>query len=115
MVDEETENRRAEVLAQLKEGSEYLENQKGALGRLWGGFYGEVVTFYEAGPIKKVRRYHTEIPALFPPYMKKRAYSRLTVIVGARITRTGRKRSPNGEAIVRSALFAKGISLSGLF
>ena len=63
MVDEETENRRAEVLAQLKEGSEYLENQTEALSRLWEGFRGKVVTFYETEPtksVKKVRRYHTD-------------------------------------------------------
>ena len=68
MVDEETDYQEAQVhnlLAQLKEGSEYLENQKEALGRLWEGFYGKVVTFYEAEPIKPVKqvpRYHTENP-----------------------------------------------------
>ena len=65
MVDGETDNQRAEVLAQLKEGSEYLENQKEALSRLWEGFRGKVITFYEAGPtksLKKVPRHHTESP-----------------------------------------------------
>ena len=63
MVGEETDNQRAEVLAQLKEGSEYLENQKEALSRLWEGLRGKVVTFYETEPIKsvkKVRRYRTD-------------------------------------------------------
>ena len=73
MVDEETDNRKVQALnpfAQLKEGTEYLENQKEALSRLWEGFHGKVVTFYEAGPIKsikKVRRYHIESPALCFP------------------------------------------------
>ena len=65
MVDEETGNQNVKVLnqlAQLKEGSEYLENQKEALSRLWEGFRGKVVTFYETEPtksVKKVRRYRT--------------------------------------------------------
>ena len=70
MVDGETDNQRAEVLAQLKEGSEYLENQKEALSRLWEGFRGKVVTFYEAEPtksVKKVRRYHTD-HTILPQY-----------------------------------------------
>ena len=63
MVDEETGNQMVQVhnlLAQLKEGSEYLENQKEDLSRLWEGFRGKVVTFYETKPtkfVKKVRRY----------------------------------------------------------
>ena len=65
MVDEETEdqNFRVHLLAQLKEGSEYLENQKEALSRLWEGFRGKVATFYETEPtisVKKVCRYHTD-------------------------------------------------------
>ena len=68
MLDEEPDNQKAKVLnllarAQLKEGSEYLENQKEALSRLWEGFRGKVVTFYETEPtkfVKKVRRYHTD-------------------------------------------------------
>ena len=70
MVDGETDNQRAEVLAQLKEGSEYLENQKEALSRLWEGLRGKVVTFYETEPIKsvkKVRRYRTDRTVL-PQY-----------------------------------------------
>ena len=58
MVDEETENRKVRVLnllAQLKEGSEYLENQKEALSRLWNGFRGKVVTFYETEATKSVK------------------------------------------------------------
>ena len=113
MVDEETDNKNAEVLAQLKEGSEYLENQKEALSRLWEGFCGNVTTFYETGPTKsinKVPRHHTESPVLAPCFVSSvhedRENSRLTIIAGARMARTGRKRSPNGAAIVRSALFA---------
>ena len=65
MVDEKTDNQNAEILAQLKEGSEYLENQKEALSRLWEGFRGKVITFYETGPtisIEKVPRHHAKSP-----------------------------------------------------
>ena len=106
MVDEETDNKNAEVLAQLKEGSEYLENQKEALSRFWEGFRGRVTTFYGTVPtksIKKVPRRIPRAPCLVP---EDRAHSRLTIIAGARIVQTGRKQSPNGAAIVRSALFA---------
>ena len=71
-MDEEIDNQEVQVLnlfAQLKEGSEYLENQKEALSRLWEGFHGKVVTFYETEPtkfVKKVRRYHTYRTVLPP-------------------------------------------------
>ena len=70
MVDEETEdqNVRVYLLAQLKEGSEYLENQKEALSRLWEGFRGKVVTFYETEQTKSVKKvciYYTDHTALF--------------------------------------------------
>ena len=74
MLDEDTDNKMAQafnLLAQLKEGSEYLENQKESLSRLWEGFYGKVVTFYETEPtgsVKKVRRYHTDC-TLLPLYL----------------------------------------------
>ena len=75
MVDEETEdqNIRVYLRAQLKEGSEYLENQKEALSRLWKGFRGKVITFYETEPtkpVKKVCRYftdHTVLSCIFLP------------------------------------------------
>ena len=59
MVDEETDNQNVQrriLLAQLKEGTEYVENQKEDLIRLWEGFHGKVVTFYEEGSDKKVSR-----------------------------------------------------------
>ena len=59
MVDEETDDQKLQarnLLAQLKEGSEYLENQKEALSRLWDDFRGKVVTFYETNPTKSVER-----------------------------------------------------------
>ena len=111
-MDKETEDKNVRVylLAQLKEGSEYLENQKEALSRLWEGFRGKVVTFYETGPtnsVKKVCRHHTDrivLTCIFLP---------LTLIAGARIARAGRRRSPNSATIVRPAVFTWGISLSG--
>ena len=59
MVDDEADNPKVQVrnlLVQLKEGSEYLENQKEALSRLWEGFHGKVVTFYETEPTKSVTK-----------------------------------------------------------
>ena len=98
MVDEETEdqNFRVHLLAQLKEGSEYLENQKEALSRLWEGFRGKVATFYETEPtisVKKVCRYHTVILDFLGLW--------LTIIAGCRIIQTGRRKSPNGATIIR--------------
>ena len=124
MVDEETDNQKVQVnlLAQLREGSEYLENQKEALSHLWEGFRGKVVTFYETKQtksVKKVRR--TTTTALYYPNFERAlcfvsslleertvGYSGLTEIARAGTIRTGRtrKRSPNGAAVVCSALFA---------
>ena len=55
MVDE-ADNQNAEFLAQLKEGSEYLENQKEALSRLWEGFHGKVITFYGTKTTESVEK-----------------------------------------------------------
>ena len=64
MADEEADNQKVQVnlLTQLREGSEYLENQKEDLSRLWEEFRGKVVTFYETKTKsgKKVRRYHDD-------------------------------------------------------
>ena len=117
-MDEENEDQNVRVLnllAQLREGSEYLENQKEALGRLWDGLRGKVVTFYETNPTisdKRVcSRYHT-IRIVFLPYLESPVVassacedSRLTPTVCARIIRKGRKASPNGATIVCSAFF----------
>ena len=67
-VGEKADSRGALMLSQLKEGSEYLENQKEALLRLREKFSGEVVTFYETKPTesdREVRRYH--LTTLYPP------------------------------------------------
>ena len=74
-MDEETDNQKIQVnlLAQLREGSEYLENQKEDLSRLWEEFRGKVVTFYETKKtksVKKVSRYHNDhvvLPQLWEP------------------------------------------------
>ena len=59
-MDEETDDQGVQVhnlLAQLREGSEYLENQKEeGLRRLWKGFPGKVVTFYETKPTKSAQK-----------------------------------------------------------
>jgi hypothetical protein len=44
------------LLAQLNEGSEFLENQKEALSHLWNEFRGKVVTFYETQKTKQVKK-----------------------------------------------------------
>ena len=116
-MDEEADDQKLQaqnLLAQLKEGSEYLENQREALSRLWEDFRGKVITFYETKPMKSVKKVNTTPTALcflrisgakcFASFV--REDSRLTPKVGARIIRKGRRRSPNGAAIVCSALFA---------
>ena len=92
-MDKETNDRKAQVLnllAQLKDGSEYLENQKEALSRLWKGIEGKVVTFYETVPtesVKKVCGYHTNHTGIFLSCAWR---LRLTLIAGVRIVRAGR-------------------------
>ena len=56
MDEESNEQKTLDLLAQLREGSEYLENQKEALSRLWEGFRGKAVTFYETEPTKSVKK-----------------------------------------------------------
>ena len=84
MVDEETGKPTDQVLnlrTQLKDGSEYFENQKEDLSRLWeefpwkgdGNRGKEVVTFYETGPTKTAKEvciYHTDRTVL-PPYLER--------------------------------------------
>ena len=116
MVDREAGDYKGQaryLLAQLTEGSEYLENQREALSRLWEGFEGEVVTFYELNPTDPAKKVDTTPTALHYVHIMRvlcfvssvREDSRLTLIVGARIIRTGRKGSPSGATIVGSALF----------
>ena len=102
------------LLAQLKEGSEYLENQREALTRLWEVFKGEVATFYELNPTDPAKKVDTTPTALYYVHImgllcfvsSVHEDSKLTLIVGARIMWTGRKRSQSGGTIVGSALFA---------
>lgn len=53
MIDKD-DYERGLILNQLKEGSEYLENQKEELVRIWRGFKGKVVSFYETEKTKQV-------------------------------------------------------------
>ena len=67
MVDEEADDQKLQaqnLLAQLKEGSEYLENHREALSRLWEGFRGRITTFYETEPMKSVEKVDTTPTAL---------------------------------------------------
>ena len=70
---DKTDRQGALMLSQLKEGSEYLENQQEALGRLWGEFDGKVVTFYETKPtgtrgeVCRYHLHHAESSCIFPP------------------------------------------------
>ena len=72
-VGEKNDSQKALILSQLKESSEYLENQKEALGRLSGEFRRKVVTFYETKPTetdREVCRYnpnHIVLPRICPP------------------------------------------------
>lgn len=58
MVDEDSDYsaKVKDLLAQLREGSEFLENQKQALGRVLGDFRGRVCTFYETELSKSVKK-----------------------------------------------------------
>ncbi|KAF8535735.1 hypothetical protein BDD12DRAFT_326423 [Trichophaea hybrida] len=47
MVDIDSGGQRSNLIMQLKEGSEFLENQKEDLIRIWDGFQRNVVSFYE--------------------------------------------------------------------
>jgi hypothetical protein len=57
MVDREIDSnlKVQNLLAQLREGSEFLENQKEHLTRVWERFHGKVFTFYETGKTKSVK------------------------------------------------------------
>ena len=66
--DDQKSQIKRNLLIQLGEGSEYLENQKEDLVRLWEEYRGKVVTFYETEPtisVKKVCRYHSVFPSYF--------------------------------------------------
>ena len=101
MVGERTGSQKVLIRAQLKEGSEYLENKKEALSRLWGRFSGKVITFYES-----------KACTITSTILRYPAGLRLTLIVRVRAVRTGRRGSPNVATIVRSAILAWGILLS---
>lgn len=47
VVDIESDRQKINLLMQLKEGSEFLDNQKEDLIRIWDGFKGKLVSFYE--------------------------------------------------------------------
>jgi len=67
MVDREAGDYKGQaryLLAQLKEGSEYLENQREALTRLWEVFKGEVATFYELNPTDPAKKLAPELCGL---------------------------------------------------
>jgi hypothetical protein len=57
MVDVDSGGQRRYLLMQLKEGSEFLENQKEDLIQIWEGFKGKkVVSFYETMKTPSVRK-----------------------------------------------------------
>jgi hypothetical protein len=60
MVDMETHaidnHKIRNLLAQLKEGSEFLENQKDVLSRTWDKFSGKIFSFYETEKTKSVKK-----------------------------------------------------------
>jgi hypothetical protein len=58
MVDEESDlaPKIQNLLAQLSEGSEFLENQKEYLSQVWKDFHGKVCTFYETEWTKTVKK-----------------------------------------------------------
>lgn len=57
IVDDESDNTKVrDLLAQLKEGSEFLENQKESLTGVWNAFKGKIISFYETEPTNSVKR-----------------------------------------------------------
>jgi hypothetical protein len=59
---------RRNLLTQLKEGSEFLENQKHNLSYMWEGFKGRIVSFYETVKTKTVKKVTSALPASVPDY-----------------------------------------------
>jgi len=55
------------LLAQLQEGSEFLENQKETLSRIWNDFHGTVCTFYETEPTKSIKQVSVSEFKSLPP------------------------------------------------
>jgi hypothetical protein len=55
---------RSNLLAQLKENSEFLENQKEDLLRIWGGFERKVVSFYETVKTPSVKKVNNACPVI---------------------------------------------------
>jgi hypothetical protein len=47
---------------QLEDGSEFLENQKEDMIRIWEGFKGKVVSFYETMKTPSVRMVNSTFP-----------------------------------------------------
>jgi hypothetical protein len=62
MVDADSGGQRRNLIMQLKEGSEFLENQKEDLIRIWEGFKRKVVNFYETMKTPLVRMVNNACP-----------------------------------------------------
>lgn len=54
--DMDSQRKVRNLLAQLREGSEYLENQKDDLSEMWGKLRGKVFTFHETEKTKSVKK-----------------------------------------------------------
>ncbi|KAF8247690.1 hypothetical protein K440DRAFT_643546 [Wilcoxina mikolae CBS 423.85] len=59
-VDAESDGQRNNLLIQLREGSEFLDTQKEDLIRIWDGFKGKLISFYETATTKSIMRSRVE-------------------------------------------------------
>jgi hypothetical protein len=59
---------RRNLLMQLKEGSEFLENQKHDLSYIWEGFEGRIVSFYETVKTKTIKKVTGALPVSVSNY-----------------------------------------------
>ncbi|KAF8536358.1 hypothetical protein BDD12DRAFT_290351 [Trichophaea hybrida] len=61
MIDVDSGGQRCNLIMQLKEGSEFLENQKEDLIRIWEGFKQKVVSFYETVKTPSVKESRADL------------------------------------------------------
>jgi hypothetical protein len=64
------------LLAQLREGSDYLYQQRSSLATMWQRFHGRVLTFYETERTSSVRRVSFSRPEIraIPTSLSGRSY-----------------------------------------
>lgn len=56
VVDTESNGQRHNLLIEMREDSEFLDNQEDDLIRIWADFKGKIVTFFETVPTPSIRK-----------------------------------------------------------